>query len=122
MRAVPKKRKEKGKMRLTRFYCSKCRVDNAEHGYEDCPTWKICGFCDKIGHWGFHCPHPHVKCTRLRCGVHVGHRNIGDMCPWSRETKVHNFRYACNGQICDLAFAKTVYGEGLDWDSYNLSI
>ena len=50
-------------MKLTHFYCSKCRVNNAEHSYEDCPTWKVYGFCDQVGHWRYHCIIPHVKCT-----------------------------------------------------------
>ena len=72
-------RTSKRKMKLTRYYCSKCRTDDADHQYENCPTWRQCGFCDKQGHWSFHCTTPHVKCTRYRCGVHVGHRNIGDI-------------------------------------------
>ena len=72
MRTNPKKAKTHPKMRLTHYYCSKCHVDNANHSYEQCPTWKFCGFCDKVGHWGFYCSTPHVKCMRLRCGVHVG--------------------------------------------------
>ena len=90
MRTTPRKKARTWPpMKLTRFYCSKCRVDDAEHSYENCPTWKVCGFCDQIGHWGYHCLVPHCKCTRLRCGVHVGHRNIGSICPWSRETKLY---------------------------------
>ena len=109
-------------MKLTQFYCSKCRVDNAEHSYEDCPTWKVCGFCNQVGHWGYHCPVPHCKCTCLHCGVHVGHRNIGLLCPWSRETKIYNFRYGHDGQEVDLPHAQMIYGDGLDWSSYRLTI
>jgi hypothetical protein len=122
MHVNPKKARTCLKMRLTRYYCSKCRTDNADHSYEQCPTWKFCGFCDKVGHWGFHCSTLHVKCTRLRCRVYVGHRHIGKMCPWLREMKVDNFRYSCDGQVVDLPHAMMIYGEGLDWSSYGLTI
>ena len=122
MHTNPKKAKTHPKMRLTQYYCSKCHVNNANHSYNQCPTWKFCGLCDKVGHWGFHCSTPHVKCTRLRCRVHVGHRHIGKMCPWSRETKVDNFHYSCNGQVADLPHTMMIYGEGLDWSSYGLTI
>jgi hypothetical protein len=123
MHAAPKKKRKMPSrshaiMKLTRFYCSKCQTDGAEHSYENCPTWRHCGFCDKVGHWGFHCETPHIKCTQNCCGVHVGHRHIGDVCPWSKEVKQQNFKYACEGQIMDLAHAHSIYGEGLDWDSY----
>jgi hypothetical protein len=107
-------------MRLTRYYCSRCQLDNQEHEYKNCLKWRFCGFCDQEGHWGFDCPTPHFKCLRNRCGVHVGHPYIGKMCPRSRETKVMNFSYACEGQVCDLERAKTIYGEGLDWSSYGM--
>ena len=122
MCASPKKARTCPKIWLTHYYCSKCHVDNADHSYEQCPTWKFCGFCDKVGHWGFHCSTPHVKCMRLRCGVYVGHRHIGKMCPWSRETKVDNFRYSCDGQVADLPHVMVIYGEELDWSSYGLAI
>jgi hypothetical protein len=121
MRTQPKKKKKTKMMQLTRHYCSKCGEVSADHNYEGCPTWRVCGWCDKTGHWSYHCPTPHVKCTRYRCGVHVGHRNIGDMCPWSREVKKQNFRYECDGQIIDLAHARMIYGEDLDWSSHGLS-
>jgi hypothetical protein len=121
MRAVPRKKK-KPRMRLTRFYCSKCREDYADHRYEDCPTWRQCGFCDQQGHWSFDCTTPHVKCTRYRCGVHVGHRNIGELCPWSKEVKRYNFNYDCDGQVCDLDRARRIYGDDLDWSSCGLTI
>src|ERR1700679_4057925 len=105
-------------MRLTRHYCSKCRKDNVKHSYEECPTWRLCGYCDQEGHWGFHCPTPHYKCLRGRCGVHVGHCNIGEVCPVSRETKVQNFGYACNGQVTNLEHARNIYRDGMDWSSY----
>ena len=123
MRTTPRKKAQtQPPMKLTRFYCSKCRVDNAEHSYEDCPTWKVCGFCDQVRHWGYHCPTPHCKCTRLRCGVHVGHRNIGLLCPWSHETKIYDFRYGHDGQVVDLPHTQMIYGDGLDWSSYGLTI
>ena len=109
-----KKTRTHPKMWLTRYYCSKCHMDNADHSYEQCPTWKFCGFYDKVGHWGFHCSTLHVKCTRLRCGVHVGHRHIGKMCPWLREMKVDNFHYSCDRQVADLPYVMMLYGEGLD--------
>jgi hypothetical protein len=123
MHAVLKKKRKmpsqsRAVMNLTRYYCSKCRTNDAEHSYENCPTWRHCGFCDKIGHWGFHCETPHIKCTQNRCSIHVGHRHIRDVYPWSKEVKQQNFRYACEGQIVDLAHACSIYGEGLDWDSY----
>jgi hypothetical protein len=72
--------KKKPRMQLTRFYCSKCGETSADHQYEQCPTWRTCGYCNKEGHLGFHCPTPHVKCTWYRCGVDVGcHGSKG---PW----------------------------------------
>ena len=44
------------------------------------------------------------------------------MCPWSRETKVDNFCYGCDGQVADLPHAMMIYGEGLDWSFYSLAI
>jgi hypothetical protein len=112
MRTTPKKKKKtKPMMQLTRYYCSKCGEMKADHQYEQCPLWRTCGYCDQTGHWGFHCSTPHIKCTRYCCGIDVGHRNIGDMCPWSREVKKTNFRYDCDGQIVDLDHVKMVYGE-----------
>ena len=122
MHTSSKKARTHPKMQLTCYYCSKCCMDNADHSYKQCPTWKFCGFCDKVRHWGFHCSTLHVKCTRLRCGVHIGHRHIGKMCPWSRETKVDNFHYSCDGQVADLPHAMMIYEEGLDWSSYGLAI
>jgi hypothetical protein len=90
-------RKKKSQMCLTRFYCSKCCVDDADHRYEECPTWWQCGFYDQQGHWTFDCLTPHIKCTHYHCGVHVGHCNIGDLCPWSKEVKRYNFDYDCDG-------------------------
>ena len=114
MHTSSKKARTHPKMQLTCYYCSKCCMDNADHSYKQCPTWKFCGFCDKVRHWGFHCSTLHVKCTRLRCGVYIGHRHIGKMCPWSRETKVDNFHYSCDGQVADLPHAMMIYEEGLD--------
>ena len=121
MRVTPKRAKtSKRKMKLTRYYCSKCRTDDADHQYENCPTWRQCGFCDKQGHWSFHCTMLHVKCTRHRCGVHVGHRNIRDMCPWLKEVKRYNFGYDCEGAVVDLVRACEIYGPELDWSSVTL--
>jgi hypothetical protein len=44
------------------------------------------------------------------------------MCPRSRETKVQNFMYACNGQVINLEQARLIYGEGLDWSSYRMPL
>jgi hypothetical protein len=115
------KKKKKPKMQLTRFYCSKCGETSADHQYKQCPTWRSCRYCDQEGHWSFHCPTPHVKCTQYHCGVDVGHRNIGNICPWSKEVKLQNFRYECDGQIVDLDHARQVYREELDWHSHRLS-
>jgi hypothetical protein len=104
------------------FYCSRCRTDNSSHSYRECPLWRECRFCDRIGHWGFDCPIPHTKCSRHRCGVHVGHPRIGKACPWSKERKNENFRYGANGLERDLTRAREVYGVGLDWDSYGLPV
>ena len=52
----------------------------------------------------------------------MSHRHIGKMCLWSREMKVDNFYYSCEGQVIDLPHAKMIYGEGLDWSSYGLAI
>ena len=38
MHPTPKKAKTHPKMWLTWYYCSKCRVDNANHSYKQCPT------------------------------------------------------------------------------------
>ena len=104
----------------TTWYCGKCQTDGADHSYRECPFWKECGFCDKVGHWGFDCWTPHVKCSKHRCGVHVGHSHMGKCCPWSRENKKRNFSYAAGGLIRDLRKAREVYGVGMDWDSYGL--
>ena len=102
------------------WYCSKCRTNNADHSYKECPTWCKCGFCDKEGHWGFDCWMPHVKCSKHRCGVHIGRPKMGRWCPWSRENKKKTFRYMARGLTHDLAKAQRVYGVGLDWDAYGL--
>ena len=118
MRVTPKcARTSKRKMKLTWYYCSKYRTDDTDHQYENCPTWQQCGFCDRQGHWSFHCTMPHVKCMRYRCGVHVGHCNIGDMCPWSKEVKRYNFGYDCEGAVVDLVRAREIYRPELDWSS-----
>ena len=102
------------------WYCSKCCTENADHSYKECPTWRQCGFCDKEGHWGFNCRTPHVKCSKHRCGVHVGHPKMGRWCPWSRENKKKNFGYTARGLTCDLKRAWKIYGVGMDWDAYGL--
>jgi hypothetical protein len=102
------------------FYCSRCRTDNSPHSYRECPLWRECGFCDRLGHWGFDCPTPHTKCSKHRCGVHVGHPKIGKACPWSKERKNENFGYKTNGLERNLTKAREIYGVGLDWDSYRL--
>ena len=122
MHTYPKKARTCLKMQLTHFYYSKCCMNNADHSYKQCLTWKFCDFCDKVRHWGFHCFTLHVKCMRLRCRVHIGHRHIGKMCLWSKETKVDNFCYSCDEQVTNLPHTKIIYKEGLDWSSYRLAI
>jgi hypothetical protein len=50
MHTSPKKARTHLKMWLTHYYCSKCHADDADHSYEQCPTWKFCGFCNKVRH------------------------------------------------------------------------
>ena len=96
--------------------------NTTDHQYENCPTWRQCGFCDKQGHWSFHCTTLHIKCTQYHCRVHIGHRNIGDMCPWSKEVKRYNFRYDCKGAVVDLVHAHEIYGPELDWSSLGFAM
>jgi hypothetical protein len=103
---------------MVTFYCGRCRVDGADHKYENCPLWRVCGFCNQNGHWGFDCPTPHFKCQAYHCGVHVGHQNIGIACPVSGIMKNLDFGYEEDGSIVDLERAQLIYGEDLDWDSF----
>jgi hypothetical protein len=119
---VTSKHARKTKMKLTWYYCSKCHTDNADHQYENCPTWRQCGFCNKQGHWSFHCSTLHIKCTQYCCRVHVRHCNIGDMCPWSKEVKRYNFGYNCNGAVVDLVHAREIYRLELDWSSLGFAM
>ena len=119
---VTPKHVRKTKMKLRQYYCSKCCINDADHQYKNCPTWRQCGFCDKQGHWSFHCTTLHIKCTQYHCRVHIGHRNIGDMCPWSKEVKRYNFRYDCKGAVVDLVHAHEIYGPELDWSSLSFAM
>ncbi|KAI0245079.1 hypothetical protein BJV78DRAFT_1159147 [Lactifluus subvellereus] len=112
------RRMKKPCRKMVSFYCGKCRVDGTDHKYDNCPSWRFCGFCNQHEHWGFDCLTPHFKCQPYCCGIHVGHQHMGAVCPMSGIMKNLDFGYEEEGSIVDLECVAMIYSEDLDWDSF----
>src|SRR6266702_4789970 len=77
--------------------CTKCGLPDANHHTNDCPLWHICHYCSLVGHQGFRCWFPHIRCqNNTCCVVPRSHKNFAmdAGCPWHQTpTYTHKCKY-----------------------------